>query len=87
MTEQTYTILGGAYTVNILSFEYKTTFWRKKYIKKFFYVYRGSNVFHVPPILEDATEEEYKSFIRGLVEGYKDSEQGKLAAYQEVFGV
>ena len=39
------------------------------------------------PILEDATEEEYKSFIRGLVEGYKDSEQGKLAAYQKVFGV
>lgn len=87
MTEQTYTILGGAYTVKILSFEYKTAFWRKKYIKKFRSVYRGSNVFREPPILEDATEEEYKLFIRGLVEGYKDSEQGKLAAYQEVFGV
>lgn len=84
MAEQTYTILGGAYTVKILSFEYKTAFWRKKYIKKFFYVY---NVFSAPPILEAATEEEYKLFIRGLVEGYKDSEQGKLAAYQEVFGV
>lgn len=87
MTEQTYTILGGAYTVKILSFEYKTAFWRKKYIKKFFYVYRGSNVFCAFSILEAATEEEYKLFIRGLVEGYKDSEQGKLAAYQEVFGV
>ena len=87
MTEQKYTILGGAYTVKILSFEYKTALWRKKYIKKFFYVYRWSNVFSAPPILEAATEEEYKLFIRGLVEGYKDSEQGKLAAYQVVFGV
>ena len=87
MAEQTYTILGGAYTVKILSFEYKTAFWRKKYVKKFFYVYRWYCMLRMPPILEAATEEEYKLFIRGLVEGYKDSEQGKLAAYQEVFGI
>lgn len=70
MIKQTYNILDGAYTVNILSFEYKTIFWRKKYIKKFFYVYRGSGVLREGPVLEAASELEFELFLRGLVEGY-----------------
>ena len=70
MAEQKYNILDGAYTVKTISLEYKTTFWRKKYIKKFFYVYRGSGVLREGPVLEAASELEFELFLRGLVEGY-----------------